>query len=452
VAEAPPNGVFWSALDRALELAEVDGDQLVVDLDPCGPAGASSIELPGGELVQVEHLDPTRLIGVEADAGDPGGSSLLVALFGGDGALMLAERARRNAGSTTRRRPGRDEAGPPISRQRTTWLDVVARRVGRLVVLADLCTDVAVDPLARVAAVAELVTSLDDVEGGDLFGPLVPGLLRRGADAAAQVDEDTVEDLDPQLAHRLAGALGALLDAIAVGPTGPPGAAVAQLRRVLDLLEAHRDARVAAAMAPADGLVDAFMEELFSDGPVFEDAVPARRSAPTLSFVRRSPSLLEVTAPRVHESAWVRVLRTDGLVPLAAAPLRPDGLMLRAELLVPPDTATADLGLQLVGPDELRVLSGAPADVVRRAVRAGRAAASAERHGDSVEAGIRWRRCAELWSRVGDDRRSDQAIERATSGGGRSTVEPMLADELDPFGTDVFIDSDSELEPGRQQW
>ena len=445
MAEAPPNGVFWSALDRASELAEVDGDQLVVDLDPYGPAGASSIELPGGELVQVDHLDPTRLIGVEADAGDPGGSSLLVALFGGDGALMLAERARRDAGSRSRRRSTRSGGvGPPISRQRTTWLDGVARRVGRLVVLADLCTDVAVDPLARVAAVAELVTSLDDVEGGDLFAPLVPGLLRRGGDAAAQVDEDTVEDLDPQLAHRLAGALGALLGAVAAGPTGPtgpPGTTVAQLRRVLDLLEAHSDARVAAAMAPADGLVDAFMEELFSDGPVFEDAMPARRAAPVLKFVRCSPSLLEVTAPRVHESAWVRVLRTDGLIPLATAPLRPDGLMLRAELLVPPDTDAAELQIQLVGPDELRGVAGAPADVVRRAVRAGRAAASAERHGDSVEAAVRWRRCAELWSRVGDDRRSEQAIERARSGGGRSTVEPMLADELDPFGTDVFIDA-----------
>jgi hypothetical protein len=128
------------------------------------------------------------------------------------------------------------------------------------------------------------------------------------------------------------------------------------------------------------------------------------------------------------------------MVAVALAPLQRDGLMESAELLVPPDTDTDDLDIQLVAADELHQLSGAPADLVRRAVRAGRAAASAERYGDRFEAMQRWQLCADLWRRVGDDRRAGQAMDRGTSRGGRVMVGPILADELDPYGSEADLE------------
>jgi hypothetical protein len=447
MAEAPPNGLFWSVIDRAADRAEIDGDRLVVDLDPCGPAGASSVELPGGDVIQVDHLDPARLVGAEVDGEDAGGSPLLVALFGGDGAMLVAERARSGRSSRRPRTSSRrGENGPSISRRRALPLDLAAQRAGRLVVLTDLMTDPAVDPLARVAAAAEFVESLDTTPGGDLFAPIVPRLIDGAVDAASEVDDDTVASLDPVLAGRLSAELGALL-AAGFSVTGSAPAAMTPVVRLVEMLETHRrhgDAQILSAMSPAeqplDGLADAFADEWAMDDLQLADG-PVRGSTPPMSFVRRSPSVLEVTAPRVHESQWVRVLRTDGLVALATAPLRLDGLMLHAELVVPPDTHSRDLGLQLVGPDELDAMSGAPADLVRRAVRAGRAATSAERSGDRSAAFERWRRCAAWWGRVGDDRRARQAMERGTSRGGRVMVDPVLADELDPFGTDVLIES-----------
>lgn len=447
MAEAPPNGLFWSAVDQAADRAEIDGDRLVVDLDPYGPAGASSVELPGGDVVQVDHLDPARLVGAEVDGEDAGGSPLLVALFGGDGALLVAERAQSGRSPQRPRTSGRRrENGPSISRRRAMPLDLAAQRAGRLVGLADLVTDPAVDPLARVAAAAEFVGSLEATPGGDLFVPIVPRLVDGAVDAASEVDDDTVASLDPELAGRLGAALRALLAAGST-VTGSVSVAMTPVVRLAELLEAHRrhgDAQILSAMSPAeqpfDRLAHAYADEWAMDDLQLADA-PVRRSTPPISFVRRSPSILEVTAPRVHESQWLRVLRTDGLVALATAPLRPDGLVLSAELVVPPDTGTRDLGLQLVAPDELQAMSGAPTDLVRRAVRAGRAATSAERSGDRSSAFERWRRCAALWSRLGDDRRARQAMERGTSRGGRVMVDPVLADELDPFGADVLVES-----------
>lgn len=238
--------------------------------------------------------------------------------------------------------------------------------------------------------------------------------------------------MDPPGSHHESGA---------IAPTDRARSLLVELARRIESLSQRDDdeVQVVAAMVMADP----FAAEVWDDdlgAPRSADAARGRVAPPSLQFVRRSPSLLEVTAPRSDQPRWVRALRTDGLVTVALAPLQRDGLMETAELLVPPDTETDELDVQLVAADELHQLSGAPSDRVRRAVRAGRAAASAERAGDRVEAMQRWQLCADLWRRVGDDRRAGQATDRGTSRGGRVMVGPMLADELDPYAAEVDLE------------
>lgn len=440
MAEAPPNGLFWFAADEAARRAELDGDRVVIDMAAHGPAGVSSVDLPGGGLLQVDHLDPSRLLGVESDVAQPGGSALLGALFGSDGALRITDRDR----SPDHSDPDLDDEdiwSAGRTPRRVAQLDQDAQRAGRLVVLADLTSDPAADPLARALAAAELIASLDATPGGDLFGPIVPNMVDHALAAASQVDDDLLVSLDRKLAFRITSALRPL---VAAAPTGAARSMLSRLvERIESLAGGEPPVHIAASLAPsAPSFADEFPEdEIGSPTPVHA----ARVSAPTVRFVRRSPSVLEVRAPRSEGPRWVRALRTDGLVTVALAPLHGGGLhgggsTEFAELVVPPDTATGDLGLQLVPADELHQLAGAPADLVRRAVRAGRAATSAERSGDRPEAMQRWRRCAALWRRVGDDRRARQAADRGTSRGGRVLVGPILADELDPYGTDAHLE------------
>lgn len=438
MAEAPPNGLFWFASDDAARRAEFDGDRVVIDLRPHGPAGASTVELPGGDVVQVDHLDPSRLVGVESELIDPTGSPLLVALFGGDEALRITDRGHRAPPQEARDDPADDVLGRGRTGGRAVQLDQDAQRAGRLVVLADLAADPAVDPLARTVAAAEFIGALEPTAGGSLFLPVVPRLVERTLATARQVDDDTLVALDRKLAFRIISALNPLFTA---ATTGRVRSFLVELaRRIESLSQRDDEVRMVASMAPAP---DPFAHDLWDDemgAPTFADAARDRVSRPTLRFVRHSPSLLEVTAPRSDQPRWVRALRTDGLVTVALAPLHLDGLMETAELLIPPDTDTHDLDLQLVAADELHQLSGAPADLVRRAVRAGRAAASAERYGDRFEAMQRWQLCADLWRRVGDDRRAGQAMDRGTSRGGRVMVGPILADELDPYGSEADLE------------
>ncbi len=441
MSETPPNGLYWAALDQAAEGAELADDHLVVDAAAHGPAGSSSVRLPDGGLLEVDHLDPARFVGAQIGGVDPSSSPLLVALFGGDGAMRIVDAAE--SGDAQRTASGRDPEDQSRSPGRTprgiAQLDQDAQRAGRLVVLADLATDPVVEPLARTLAVSELLRSLDSTPGGDLFTPVVPGLVDHAMTAARQVDDDDLVGMDPKLAFEIIGALRVLFDALLLGSDR---SLLVELVQRLENIEP--ELHVAASMAPArDAPSDApveFERELGSEPPAVADQPELPLEG--IDVVRRSPSLLEVTVRRDDRGRWVRVLRTDGLVLLAAAPLQRDGLMERAELLVPPDTATGDLDVQVLEHDELVVTAGSSTDLMRRAVRTGRAAASAERRGDRSTAMWRWRRCASLWGRLGDQQRSFQAEERGTSRGGRVMADPLLTDELDPYGVEADLELD----------
>ena len=110
---------------------------------------------------------------------------------------------------------------------------------------------------------------------------------------------------------------------------------------------------------------------------------------------RLTPTLVRVTVGRADESRWVRVLHRDGLVLLAQAPLRPDGLLQVADLVVPPDVGD-DLHVQVVDHDDLDVLAGRPAELIRAAVQAGRDAARSTRARDDRDRPDPWGavRCA----------------------------------------------------------
>ena len=425
MAEAPPNGLFWEWADEAAGVAELEDQALVAEVSAPGPAGSSSIELPSGEVVEVDHLDPARIVAVEVPGPDPSASPLLVGLFGGDGAMRLADEARRRGSVGPEAVPDAAEAssggvGPRAGRS----LDLGAQRAGRLVVLADLVSDPAVHPLARVVAAGEFVASLDRTPGGDLFAPLVEGLAVRAAAAAALVEDADLAGVNAKVAVRLGSAIRPLVGAAS-------GADAAALERLIERLvgqDPFAGLPVAAVAAAAADLELMVAEAASLRAPAMEPTVE-----------RVAPSVLEVTVPGAPEGRWVRVLHRDGLVVLATAPLRSEGGSSTAELLVPPGLRDDEVEIQVVDAHRLAA-GGAPADVVRRAVRIGRAAASAERAGDRRSAMRRWRVCSELWEQIGDRERAAQARRRGTSRGGRVMVEPLLADELDPYGSELELE------------
>ena len=168
----------------------------------------SAVELDDGSVWEVDHADPAIPVSFEVDSQDPAGSALLVAAFGGDGALFLRDRAAEvardleNGDEVGLLRPEpwnftpRGGSGPNVARL----------QAGQLVVLTDLGADRQTHPLARVAATVELVNDSGRAVGGDLLRPLLPGVLDRAEQLTDDVDDDELALLDPETAARLATA------------------------------------------------------------------------------------------------------------------------------------------------------------------------------------------------------------------------------------------------------
>lgn len=414
MADAPRNGLYEPFVD-----AEIDGDRLEVLGEPFGPAGVAAVELPDGSTWQVDHLDPGRLVGLDVDATDPAGSPLLLAAFGGDGAMRIADQARRSSNDDLADAPRRSEEWNISSPRRLA--EPAANAAGRLVLLADLAEDPSLDPLARILAVVELAASTRRTPGGDLFEPLLPALVALAEELAESLADEAdlrrLPRIGPEGERRM---LATRAFAARFGDRAPA---------VVDLFAWGHTAMDAAMFGPA-----ADEHFLVAQVAYAEDAVePSSAQGDFVGTERVTQSLFEVTATRSDGERWVRVLRRDGLVLLAQAPLQRDGLMDRAELLIPPDTEDHEIEVQIVDVDQLINLHRRPAEVIRGAVRAGRAAASAERRGDIGLAMLRWNKCAELWNEVGDLDRYHLAARRATTAGGRFRGESLLIDDLDPY-------------------
>ena len=299
--------------------------------------------------------------------------------------------------------------------------------------LADLAQDASIDPLARILSVVEMAARTRPHTRGDLFEPLLPGLVDMAESLAADIDPVDLPQIDRQ-GKPLISAID--LFRARFGDRAP---AAADLLREL-LVAGRRESDIALEeRLVADALYVDDLEDLDQAAVMSAPAPPPSRGPEDfLGIERITPSLLEVTVARSGDERWVRVLRQDGLVLLAQAPLERGGLMDRAELLLPPDTPDHEIEVQIVDADVLANLSRRPAEIVREAVRAGRAAASAERSGDIGRAMHRWSGCAELWLEAGDRDRWSSAIDRSTTSGGRFRGEPLLVDDLDPYGDDEY--------------
>lgn len=435
----------WSAngLYDTLGVPLLDGDRFEVLGSPAGPAGSSAIELPDGSLWEVDHFNPGIPVRLEVDALDPAGSPLLITAFGGDGALSLTDQALEGfpeqevGDALVAQRPGSWDHYLAGARSRPGDPGVEA---GRLIVLTDLSGDPRTHPLARVAASAELVLTADQVAGGELLRPLLPAVVDRAEELAEDIDDEDLEHLPPTVASRLASTCmrAAKISQRSDSPLMGLG------RRADGAIRGHPDLRTTRYLAASRGLdhdaVASFeLADAVFDEDVAEFSSTELDAADRFLEVRRiTPTLLRVAVGRRDHPRWVRVLRRQGLVLLAQAPLRREGLLEAAELIVPPDVTDDDLHVEVRDLADLDALVGRPIERIRAAVHAGREAARSTRLRNGSFAAFQWQRCAELWDRVGDDDRALLARTFATPTSLSPQVLPYLADEVaeslpDPF-------------------
>ena len=433
MAEPTPFGMYDPTTVRGLH-HDVDGGVLEVHGVAFGPAGASSIELPTGEVWTVDHADPDRLVGLEIDTDGADLDSLMLAAFGGDGALEVLDRAGAHDDVVVEPAPLED---PWSRRRRSGPAPTSAARFGRLVVLSDLASHPTLDPVARLVALAQLAEAAPHAEGAEVLERVVEELLHSIDELVAAGDPTVARTWRPKLAPRVAEALGDLSRHAA--RTDRLQRLQRELLRWADGADGrwaprqHRPGhweREYGVAAPAD-------DEWFAAAPMVSDVASmprARRAGPVLQ--RTGELVVEVRVPRDDETdRWVRLLRPDGFVPLAQAPLVRDQLSDMAELVVGPEVSIDELEVQVLDGQELVDATVDPLRVIREAVRAGRAAASAERAQDLPEAELRWMDCADAWAAAGDDTRARLAAMRASPSYVRRSpgTTPLLVDELDPF-------------------
>ncbi|MFV0316201.1 MAG: hypothetical protein ACK5O2_04470 [Microthrixaceae bacterium] len=401
-------------------LAISDGGFLHVPGPPAGPAGASTVELPGGELWLVDHVDPARAVSIEARRGDPL-SPLLVAAYGGDGAMFLQDRAQplgddmdADPAWMSKLQPGPIRYAPGTRAP----IDLgAARQAGASALLADLLDDAGRHPLSRLTAALSITASLPGSQMSEVLRALAAGLPDRSSLVFERFDFDDLWSLGEDSIRELLE----LVDlASTVDPSWRP--VTGDLARALDDLA--EPVQIAASMAaPADEHAEPFPQDLVSAPQgTLEDLGEQGRTV--LEWLE--PGVVVVSVQRGAPRRWVRVLRRDGLVLLGQAPLRRRGLVDRAEVLVPADIREDELNVTVVDEAEARGTNPGPAESIRLAVSAGRDAARAQRLGMVVDASERWRECARLWAAAGDRVREDQALDLAD----RPLLVPLLSDPV----------------------
>ncbi|MFM7065156.1 MAG: hypothetical protein ACKO04_16975 [Actinomycetes bacterium] len=410
--------------------------------DSFGPAGTSAVELPDGTVWEVDHADPGVLVSLRFD-GELEMSRLARDLLGDKRfdlvcAELDAQRAAKRPGATLRAVvPGRRAALNNALAQRRSVSRGPARLLGGSVVSADLMGDPTLPAVVRAAAGLELLSQLRDGASEQLLGHLRPDTVGRVAELARAVAPDDVAALGPRLdkpVHRL--------HAMAGWARGEFSELDLPLRQFMDLLDGYDGFRGDAAALRASRPWAPLMLERQSPGSTFgaPDGSWAGEvhGAPVLPpdefqrIERDGPGQVVVHVGRHHEGRWVRVLRVSGLTPLAVAPLEPDGVLLRARVVVPPDLDLEDLMVEVL--DETELTAGPrPLALVRGAVETGRNAARLERLGQPDLAAGAWMECARLWALAEDPGRASLAERRAGLPQGvqyGSQGQALLADEL----------------------
>lgn len=410
-----------------------------------GPAGSSAIELPDGTVWEVDHADPSQLVQISTSTAVARARSL-VALIGQDRFAMASSLAGR-AGAESRVLGPEDPAGSQSRRsgRRRAPGESTAMRVGRLIVLTDLLHDPGLDPLAQLSAGIELLLELHDrPKGEDAAVALVRSgaavAERRVAHLASEIDDDELFELGSQNRGQLARVRRAArsLAGRVVALQLPLEQLIVRIDEVGSLLDDIDDIDDIDSHA-ADGFGIRYSD---ARGGAFVGAPAALRisEAPMAAeeplavedfrqVERIEPALLRVTVARDLPGRRVRVLRADGLVLLAVAPLLADGLLQTAELAVPPDVADDDLLVEVID-GETFVAACRPIELVHDAVRAGRRAARAARLGDPAMTRRRWMECAALWEQAGDGDRSTLARALADEDPSDRQIIPFLCDAV----------------------
>lgn len=425
MSEPTVEGLYRSTVE-----VTVEGDHLEVFCGAAGPAGSSLAEFADGGLWEVDHARPHVPVALHVDTNGLEPPPLLVEAFGSATtaeimAVVPADVPAGEPGWLTRIEPpqgSRSAAGAPIGP------DEPAAVIGRLVLLADLSSDPALHPLARLAAAAEFVVMADQTPLGYLFDDARRRVTERIAGLLDEIHEDDLDSLDRDVISRLAVLCRAAAD-VGEGSVGP-------FAELYDWLDTTRDDLVAGAMvspllaAEVDAISARELRRAARAVTSDFGEVPPPVGRAHIDITRVTPTLLRVTTSLNDEPCWIRVFDRDGLVPVAQAPLLQHDLVEVAEVVVPPDLDDSDLEVTVVVADELEVAPERPLALIRRAVEVGRDAARATRLGDRNAASRLWLRCGELWGQLGDDDRAAVARSLAQPPDIAPVVQPFLADEI----------------------
>ena len=418
-----------------------------------GPAGSSLIEYPDGTILEVDHLEPAQLVQISL-TGSIDGSELLLHLIGEqrvaeaiDWIELGSETPKMLSAEDYFYEPPPDDQdlygqsaqyarafGSAGSIQRGSGsrkgsTSRAAAEVGNLVRTADFLGDTRLEPLERLLAGAEFLVQLDTRSSVQIFRPFQTQVVSAIADLAPQVSREDLSELNEGPDQILQSAIGNLLSVSnhfreLKFPLDP------LLRELEDLQRSEPPAAVL-DMSVAYSLFDASAND-YED---YDEATPPLRSVrpePALMRHERTvaippqvpedylkheqlPSgLFRVSVSSAHSGQWVRALRKEGLLLLASAPLLPNGLLLSADLLIPPDLDEKSVIFERVKKSDL-IRKPSQLDLIREAITAGRNATRAARRGDADSAAKHWEECGDLWQQAGDSRRATLAFQLAQS-------------------------------------
>jgi hypothetical protein len=389
------------------------------------------IGLAGGAVrIWFDHADPATVteVSIEGDAEPPRVHRALDVLFLG-GWVNVEDRVASQPSIVWRSRDARSLRVPRV--------------VGALARVAQLVAELDERPLSRpTRAIAhlELAQLMGELPAGLDPEPSPEGSLTSATSVLAEVEPDALER-----AMRRAGALGLVPTLRSVAERG----GLVQLSAVADRLDHQPTVEqalsyeaVAPAMAPRPAMAQPRMagSRRARMGRIAEHDridVPVVVDASVDAIVMRSVidgDHLAVTVRGGEVACWLRVFGA-GTPPLllSAVPLEGNRFGTQeGSALLPVGSAKGPL-LVDVARDLSATWRGEATTVLRRAVRAGREACSAERRSDEHEASSRWEASADLWSRAGDERRAHLASDYATGQGrwsrSRRTPQPPFVHE-----------------------
>ena len=439
MADAPFDGIYGSDW-RRITVERLDDLVELIGAEP-GPAGIALVELPDGSAWAVDFADPESLVSLAVPDGSIADSPLVVALFGGDGAMFLAD----PDAAAEPRDDRRDGLAAQVSRPQR-WARVRGRSrpprggepssiAGLMVLLADEATDDEAEPIVRLAAIAELVRVLPNVPGSALIEPLVEAyrdeIDRLAADA---IEGSAIESLSGASAGELSDLLVPLADPA-------PGHTVVSpaLRELLDRLGDRATRGDDLVVAMASPLLPAAPSPA-SEGPPGDRREVAYADEPEpvltqlLEVERVGEMLIEVRMALTVWANWASVVRRSDLVTVALVPLEEREHLRVGRGVIPPDLDLDDVEVTFGAlSDRVDARAGLDADeLLRNAIRLGRSASRAARNGDPYRSHLLWRDCEAAWLALGDQTRAglaNQYQHRALGRQGR-IGPPLLAERI----------------------